>query len=93
MITNIKFFSTLRLSLKLKSLEIDIEIPISMRKLLSLACRNAGIDFTDELLEDKKIKKGTLLLLNGRNVIHLQGLDTMIPPGSTVSFFPPSGGG
>ena len=93
MITTIKFFATLRISINLRSMELDIDAPVSMRELLFLACRKAGIDFTDKLLDNNRIRKGTLLLINGKNVIHMQGLETFIPPGSTVSFFPPSGGG
>ena len=93
MVTVLKFFSTLRASINLKSMELDIESPVTMREILFLACQKAGVDFIDELLDNNRIKKGTLLLLDGKNVIHMQGLDTIIPPGSTVSCFPPSGGG
>ena len=93
MVTLLKFYATLRVSINLKSMEIDIETPVSMREILFLACQKADVDFTDKLLENNRIKKGTLLLIDGKNVIHMQGLDTMVTPGSTVSCFPPSGGG
>ncbi|NPV88142.1 hypothetical protein HPY42_01265 [Coprothermobacteraceae bacterium] len=39
-----------------------------------------------------EILPGTIILVNGKNVIHLQGLQTALEPGKVV-IFPPAGGG
>ena len=36
---------------------------------------------------------GTIILVDGFNVLHLDGLNTMIDKDSMVSVFPPNGGG
>ncbi|HEU97247.1 MAG TPA: MoaD/ThiS family protein [Fervidicoccus fontis] len=41
----------------------------------------------------KELEKGFLILVNGVNVLHLNGLDTEIKDGDTVVIFPPVGGG
>jgi len=44
-------------------------------------------------LADGGIKKGTIILIDGKNVLHLDQLDTQIDQDCVVSLFPPSGGG
>jgi len=34
-----------------------------------------------------------VILLNGRNVVHLEGLETKVKDGDRVDVFPPAGGG
>lgn len=41
----------------------------------------------------KELEDGYLILVNGKNIEHLQGLETPIEERDTVSIFPPAGGG
>lgn len=41
----------------------------------------------------KELEKGHIILVNGKNIEHLQGLETPIEENDTVSIFPPAGGG
>ncbi len=41
----------------------------------------------------KELEKGFIILVNGKNIEHLQGLETPINEDDTVSIFPPAGGG
>ncbi len=90
---SVKFFGVLRQLVEINSIDVELEKSISMAELLNIISKKTKKDLTDKLLENNKIKKGTLLLINGKNVTHLQGLKTFVPTDSTVSFFPPSGGG
>ena len=89
----VKFFGVLRTLAGITSIDIDPGKFLSMAELLNIVCKKTENTLIDKLLENGEIKKGTLLLIDGKNVVHLQGLDTLIPSGSTISFFPPSGGG
>ena len=89
----VKFFGVLRALVGITSIDIIPEKSLSMARLLNIVWKKTNDALIDKLLENGKIKKGTLLLIDGKNVVHLQGLDTLIPSGSTISFFPPSGGG
>ena len=50
-------------------------------------------DLTSELIEDKVLISGTIILLNGRNVFHLNKLETIVNNGDSIDIFPPGGGG
>lgn len=43
--------------------------------------------------EDGGIKRGTLVLINGRNILDTDGLESVVRDGDTVALFPPGGGG
>ncbi|OAG28563.1 ubiquitin-like small modifier protein 1 [Thermodesulfatator autotrophicus] len=91
---NIKFklFGTLRLNYRPSEGEIFIAEPITLAQLLKeLAKKYAGIQ--EKLLEEEKLRPGVVILVNGKNVLHLQGLNTEIEPGDTVVIFPPGAGG
>lgn len=61
-----------------------------------------GINNVKELLDKledvfpgfkKEIEQGFLILVNGRNIEHLQTLETPLEETDTISIFPPLGGG
>ncbi|AEC52457.1 molybdopterin converting factor related, subunit 1 [Pyrococcus sp. NA2] len=41
----------------------------------------------------EELEGGYLILVNGHNIEHLQGLNTKLKHGDVVSIFPPAGGG
>ncbi len=41
----------------------------------------------------KELEQGYIILVNGKNIEHLQGFDTLLSDEDTVSIFPPAGGG
>ncbi|MBI9054489.1 MAG: MoaD/ThiS family protein [Bacteroidales bacterium] len=89
----VKLYSTLRLNLGVAGLEIEIDKPVTILKLLKLASQQLNSDIIPELIEDGKIMVGTILLINGKNILHAEKLETMINEECEVSVFPPSGGG
>ena len=77
--------------------ELNISGPSSVRELLTLLSRDYG-EKVDKWLwrgkgADRTLIAGTMILVNGRHVQHLQGLDTPLKDADTVSIFPPAGGG
>ncbi len=86
-------FSLLRLRFGIPSLEIETERAVSMKELIDLAAAKIGNELTEQLLTGGAIRKGTLLLVDGRNVLLMEGLATMVDEHNEISFFPPSGGG
>jgi molybdopterin synthase sulfur carrier subunit len=52
-------------------------------------------DLSEKLFhkKDRTLKEGTIILVNGKNIFHLQLLDTVVDNGDVVSVFPPAGGG
>ncbi len=88
----IHFFATLRLNLGVASMELELEEKTTVWELLKKVSEKLKVDICEKLLEDGKIRRGTMILLNGKNIIHLNGLDTPVVDGD-LSIFPPAGGG
>ena len=88
----IKFYSLLRMFLEQNEIEIDAD-NISMLSLLQKITEKTNKDLLSEIIEDEKLIQGTILLLNGRNIYHLEKLDTIVSNGDKIDIFPPGGGG
>lgn len=88
----IKFYSLLRTFIEQN--EIDIKADnILIRDLIIKISQLTYKDLTSELIEDQKLISGTIILLNGRNIFHLNKLDTVVNDGDNIDIFPPGGGG
>ncbi len=88
----VSFFATLRLALGVAFIDIELNKPTKIRELLKRVSSRLGVNIEEKLLENGSLRRGTMLLVNGKNVIHLDGLDTIVEEGE-VSIFPPAGGG
>ncbi len=86
----LKFFANLRDLVHKKEIQIEGK---NLKEAITNAEKLLGIDLIGELFEDGKPKKGVIVLVNGKNIEHLQGLLTPLSDGDIVSLFPPVGGG
>jgi len=79
--------------LKLSEIELDIQ-DLSIHDVLIATEKNIQKKFLFKLIDEKgELKSGTMILINGRNIYHLQKLDSIVSDGDEVSIFPPGGGG
>jgi molybdopterin converting factor small subunit len=88
----VKLFATLRLKVGRGTATIETERPITVRALLDLVSEAVGEDVTPFLVDGNSIITGTMILIGGVNIIHLDGLDTLVDA-HDVAIFPPAGGG
>ncbi|AEX85552.1 hypothetical protein XO10_05715 [Marinitoga sp. 1135] len=89
----IKFFATLRLHLRVASLSLDLNENTTVNELIDILVKHFNDEKVREyLIDENGIRKGTMILINGKNILHLNGLDTKIEEG-VISIFPPAGGG
>jgi molybdopterin synthase sulfur carrier subunit len=91
----VKLFNLLSKSVGKKELELDnIE---NVRDLLQYFSEVYGEKVDRWIWQGSGMKRtlmtGTLILVNGRHVQHLQGLETPLKEEDVISIFPPSGGG
>ena len=94
MALNVKFYSLFRINLKSSGTEYELKDKIRIAELIERLDQEYDNYFTQKLLEeDESISAGAIILVNGHNVIHLEGLATKVDNQDTVTLFPPSAGG
>ncbi len=90
-----KIFGTLRLASGIDRLLLDIpEKSVPLRRILEELGQRKGLDELKKLAQNRNGESlPFILLLQGKNVFDLDGLETVVKDGQRVSIFPPSGGG
>ena len=88
----IKFYSLLRLFLEQKEVDIDAN-NISVLNLLQNISEKTNKNLLEEIANNGILISGTIILLNGRNIFHLDKMNTIVKNGDTIDIFPPGGGG
>lgn len=89
----VRFYSLFKLNLKSSGIKYSIDQPISIKELIKKLDNDFKGYFSDKLLETGQITPGSIILINGKNVLHIDKLDTLVEDGDTVTLFPPSAGG
>ncbi|MGB9866282.1 MAG: MoaD family protein [Bacillota bacterium] len=94
LVVKAQFFSSFRELVGGKhSVELDIHHAVKLREVIQEVDRLFP-GFAGALLDQSgAIQARVSVLVNGRNVVFLDGLDTLVPPDGVVSFIPPSAGG
>ena len=94
----INFFTTLRLMLNLREITLDgiqeAPIPVILQNAENIVLAKTGQPFVFKLLDEAgQIKRGTIILINGKNILDTNGLEAIVRDGDTIALFPPGGGG
>lgn len=89
----LKFFATYREFTRCK--EEDVRAPHDVWELLVSLGERYGAGFKDKLLTPDGMEVGdeTIILVNGRDIYHLSGKNTLLTEIDTVSIFPMVAGG
>jgi len=88
----LKFFATYRQITGCK--EIDIAAPPDVRALLDVLVSRYGAPIRKKLFtESGELSHDAILLVNGRHITHLSGVNTPLSEEDTVSLFPMVAGG
>ncbi len=68
---------------------------MSVREVIEAAARQLNRpEMVSKLLgPEAQPRRGTIILVRGRNILHGKGLDEIVHPGDEVCLFPPAGGG
>ncbi|ELY50833.1 ubiquitin-like small modifier protein 1 [Natronococcus jeotgali] len=89
---DLRFFATFREAVGQKELASSFENGATVGDVLGeLEAEYDGLE--GQLLEDGAIRPQLSVLKNGRDVVHMEGPDTDLEDGDTLSVFPPVAGG
>ena len=90
----VKLFTLLRLEFGVSELELEFsKEEVRLKEVLEVLGKRFGKKFLDKLLENGELKTGVIILKNGKNVLELDRLNTLLKDGDELSLFPPGGGG
>jgi molybdopterin synthase sulfur carrier subunit len=89
----LRFFATFREAVGRKTVERTFGDGSTVRDVLStLEADYDGLE--GQLLDDEgSIRPNLNILKNGREVLHMEGAETLLEDGDTLSVFPPVAGG
>jgi molybdopterin synthase sulfur carrier subunit len=89
----LRFFATFREAVGQKELEREFNDGSTVGDVLTtLETEYNGME--GQLLDDEgELQPNLNILKNGREVLHMEGLDTVMEDGDTLSVFPPVAGG
>lgn len=94
----VNFYTLLRLHLKLGEIQLAgiKEAPVGevLPQIETIVLKKTSKHFLFKLLDDDgQIRQGTIILINGKNVLDKTGLSELVRDGDTLALFPPGGGG
>lgn len=85
----VNFFTTLRTYLKSRQARIHGE-DLSIVELLQQCEAQTGKALLSKLInDDGSLIPGAMILINGQDILHLQGIRTIVRNGADVAVFPP----
>ncbi|MFW5886069.1 MAG: MoaD family protein [Halanaerobium sp.] len=94
MALKVKFYSLFKINLKSSGEKYEVDKPITIQKLIEKLDQDYDGYFTKKLIDkDGKISRGAIILVNGKNIFHIDSLKTKVSDGDVVTLFPPSAGG
>lgn len=90
----IQFFSLIRMLVKRDSVDIPWTEGDTVQSMLEKTQMEITTPFLHKLLDEQgEPHTGTIILVNRKNILHLEGLQTLVADGDVLAFFPPGAGG
>lgn len=86
----IKLLATLRNITECNEIEIEAK---NVKQAISKLTEIYGTDMEEELLEQGELKETVTVLVNGRNITYLEGIETILEADDTITIFPRIAGG
>jgi len=88
----VKYFATIRTYTGEAARRIE-DAPADLRGLLTMLAARYGTTFRRAVFAGAELNPEIIILVSGRNVLHLKGLDTPLDASDEISIFPMVAGG
>lgn len=88
---DVKFFAYFRDYTHTK--EIEVDKCETVEELLKILCSRYGQTFEKKVFVQGKLSSEVIILVNGRHIIHLDGINTKLSEKDEISIFPVVAGG
>ncbi|MCK5826317.1 MAG: MoaD/ThiS family protein [Desulfuromusa sp.] len=90
----VQFYSLIRLLLKQEKFELPASDKENVGQFLQRLQQQISTPFLHKLLDRKgELILGTIIMINRRNIHHLDKLETPVVCGDVIALFPPGAGG
>ncbi len=90
----LNFFTLFRLELGIRYIDVELSMPTKLKDVLLMGEKVSKKPFIYKLIDENgNLREDSIILVNGKNVHHLQKLDTVINDTDEIALFPPGGGG
>ena len=89
----VKFFTRLREITGKKVEKIQLQESITINGLIRLLGKRYGENFREYIYDKEKVQDYLSILVNGKNINKLFGLETKLHEGDLIVILPPVGGG
>ena len=89
----VRVFTILRELIGKREEEVFVQDGASIREVLNLLSGRYGKEFSDYLFDGERLKEHVQILINGTNMMTLDGFETRLKDNSTLAVIPPVEGG
>lgn len=89
----VKYFAGIRENVGKRSEEVEVKEGSTIREVISLLSETHGTKFRDLVLDGDELREHVNVLVDGRSMRVLEGLDTKIARECVLAIFPAVGGG
>ena len=89
----VRYFTVLREITEKREEDLIVEDKTKVGEILNLLTERYGDEFSDYLFEKEGLRSNIQILINGTNILMLDGVDTKLDAESTLAIVPPVGGG
>ncbi|RLE61916.1 MAG: molybdopterin synthase sulfur carrier subunit [Thermoprotei archaeon] len=89
----VRAFASLSYFLGYEGVELELPDTSTVKDALEAVSEMLGPTFRERVLGQRGLSKGIRILLNGRDIDFLEGLETKLKDGYEILIFPPAGGG
>jgi len=94
LLIRVKFFGPFKELVGKRWMAVEVHQDISILEFIHEMAEKSNPRLVEEIVNhEEDLRPNVIVLINGRNIVHLDHLNTKLKDKDTVALFPPVGGG